>query len=193
MANVNLLPWREEYRREKRKEFVGVVVAVLLLGVFSVFVWDRLVNGRINWQNSRNDLLNREIAILDKKVEEISQLKLRRQQMIERMEVILALQSNRADIVKIYDQFVRATPDGVYFVEMVRAGNNVSLIGYAESNSRISVLMRQLAAVEMFKDPNLTKVEADEMLGEQGSRFELQVKIAERREEAGGEVATHGS
>lgn len=193
MANVNLLPWREEYRREKRKEFVGVVVAVLLLGVFSVFVWDRLINGRINWQNSRNDLLNREIAILDKKVEEISQLKLRRQQMIERMEVILALQSNRADIVKIYDQFVRATPDGVYFVEMVRAGNNVSLIGYAESNSRISVLMRQLAAVEMFKDPNLTKVEADEMLGEQGSRFELQVKIAERREEAGGEVATHGS
>lgn len=193
MANVNLLPWREEYRREKRKEFVGVVVAVLLLGVFSVFVWDRLINGRINWQNSRNDLLNREIAILDKKVEEISQLKLRRQQMIERMEVILALQSNRADIVKIYDQFVRATPDGVYFVEMVRAGNNVSLVGYAESNSRISVLMRQLAAVEMFKDPNLTKVEADEMLGEQGSRFELQVKIAERREEAGGEVATHGS
>ncbi len=192
MANVNLLPWREEYRREKRKEFVVVMVAVLLLGMFSVFVWDRLVNGRIDWQNSRNDLLNREIAILDKKVEEISQLKLRRQQMIERMEVILALQSNRADIVKIYDQFVRATPDGVYFTEMVRRAGNVSLIGYAESNSRISVLMRQLAAVEMFKDPNLTKVEADEMLGEQGSRFELQVKIAERREE-GREVAAHGS
>jgi len=192
MANVNLLPWREEYRREKRKEFVVVMVAVLLLGMFSVFVWDRLVNGRIDWQNSRNDLLNREIAILDKKVEEISQLKLRRQQMIERMEVILALQSNRADIVKIYDQFVRATPDGVYFTEMVRRAGNVSLIGYAESNSRISVLMRQLAAVELFKDPNLTKVEADEMLGEQGSRFELQVKIAERREE-GREVAAHGS
>jgi len=171
---------------------VVVMVAVLLLGMFSVFVWDRLVNGRIDWQNSRNDLLNREIAILDKKVEEISQLKLRRQQMIERMEVILALQSNRADIVKIYDQFVRATPDGVYFTEMVRRAGNVSLIGYAESNSRISVLMRQLAAVELFKDPNLTKVEADEMLGEQGSRFELQVKIAERREE-GREVAAHGS
>ena len=74
MANVNLLPWREEYRQEKRKEFAATVVVVVLLGLLSVFVWDRLVNGRIDWQNSRNDLLNREIAILDKKVEEISQL-----------------------------------------------------------------------------------------------------------------------
>lgn len=191
MANVNLLPWREELRQERRKEFAVVVVAVLLAGLLSVFVWDRLVNGRIDWQNSRNDLLKREIAILDKKVEEISQLKLRRQQMIDRMEVILALQSNRADIVKIYDQFVRATPDGVYFTQMVRKAANVSLVGYAESNSRISVLMRQLEAVDMFKDPNLTKVEADETLGEQGSRFELQVKIAQSQNTR--EVTAHGS
>lgn len=191
MANVNLLPWREELRQERRKEFAVVVVAVLLAGLLSVFVWDRLVNGRIDWQNSRNDLLKREIAILDKKVEEISQLKLRRQQMIDRMEVILALQSNRADIVKIYDQFVRATPDGVYFTQMVRKAANVSLVGYAESNSRISVLMRQLEAVDMFKDPNLTKVEADETLGEQGSRFELQVKIAQSQNAR--EVTAHGS
>ncbi|HAD09137.1 MAG TPA: pilus assembly protein PilN [Porticoccaceae bacterium] len=191
MANVNLLPWREEYRQEKRKEFAATVVVVLLLGLLSVFVWDRLVNGRIDWQNSRNDLLNREIAILDKKVEEISQLKLRRQQMIDRMEVILALQSNRADIVKIYDQFVRATPDGVYFTEMVRKAANVSLVGYAESISRVSVLMRELEAVDMFKDPVLTKVEADEMLGEQGSRFELQVKIAQSQNVR--EEVAHGS
>ena len=178
MANINLLPWRDEYRQEKRKEFFVAVVIVLIVGFLSVLVWDRWVNGRIEWQNSRNDLLKSQIAVLDEKVKEINELKLRRQQMIERMEVILALQGNRARIVEIYDQFVRATPSGVYFIQMTRKGDNISLVGYAESNSRISVLMRQLDATQAFKEPNLTKVLADDNLGEQGSKFELQVRVA---------------
>ena len=177
MANINLLPWRDEYRLEKRKDFIVAVVIVLVIGLLSVLVWDRWVNGRIEWQNSRNELLKNEIAVLDKKVKEINDLKLRRQQMIERMEVILALQGNRAGIVEIYDQFVRATPSGVYFIKMTRKADNISLVGYAESNSRISVLMRQLDSAKVFREPNLTKVLADDMLGEQGSKFELQVRV----------------
>ena len=177
MANINLLPWREEHRQEKRREFATVVAGVLIFGMLVVLMWDRWTNGRIDWQDSRNDLLTSEIALLEEKVKEIKELKLRRQQMIDRMEVILALQGNRADVVRIYDQFVRATPSGVYFIEMTRRAGNISLVGYAESNSRIAVLMRQLDAVQMFKEPNLTRVEADGMLGEQGSRFELQVRV----------------
>jgi type IV pilus assembly protein PilN len=177
MANINLLPWRDEYRQEKRKEFFVAIVIVVVIGLLGVLVWDRWVNGRIEWQNSRNDLLKSEIAVLDEKVKEINELKLRRQQMIERMEVILALQGNRAGIVEIYDQFVRATPSGVYFIQMTRKADNISLVGYAESNSRISVLMRQLDSAKVFKEPNLTKVAADDRLGEQGSKFELQVRI----------------
>jgi type IV pilus assembly protein PilN len=178
MPNINLLPWREERRQEKQKEFFALVGAVLLAGLIIVFGWDRWVNGRIDWQNSRNSLLQTEIATLDVKIKEINELKLRKQQMIERMEVILALQGNRPVIVRIYDEFVRATPKGVYFTEMKKQAENISLVGYAESNSRISTLMRQLDNAEMFKEPNLTKVEADDILGDQGSRFELQVKVA---------------
>lgn len=178
MPNINLLPWREERRQEKQKEFFTMVGAVLLVGLLIVFAWDRWVNGRIGWQSSRNDLLQNHIATLDVKIKEINELKLRKQQMIERMDVILALQGNRPVIVRIYDEFVRATPKGVYFTDMTKKGGNISLIGYAESNSRIATLMRQLDSTKMFTEPNLTKVEADDTLGDQGSRFELQVKVA---------------
>ncbi|RLA47810.1 MAG: pilus assembly protein PilN [Gammaproteobacteria bacterium] len=182
MANINLLPWREDHRQEKQKEFLIILAGVLVFGLLAVFAWDQWVNGRIDWQNSRNSFLQREITVLDEKVKEIKELKLRRQQMIERMEVILALQGNRPEVVKVFDEFVRAIPDGVYFVEMKRVANNISLLGYAESNSRISVLMRELDASKMFKDPNLTNVVADTKLGEQGSRFELHVKVVGRDE-----------
>ena len=157
----------------------------MFFGLIVVLGWDRWVNGRIDWQNSRNDLLQTEIAVLDVKIIEINELKLRKKQMIERMEVILALQGNRPDIVRIYDEFVRATPRGVYFTDMKKQAGNISLVGYAESNSRISTLMRQLDSAQMFKEPNLTKVEADDTLGDQGSRFELQVKVASQVGDAG--------
>lgn len=91
MANINLLPWREEHRREKRKEFAGTIVGVLVIGLVSVLAWDLWTNSRIDAQNSRNDFLKAGIAVLDEKVKEISELKIRRQQMLDRMEVILAL------------------------------------------------------------------------------------------------------
>ncbi|MBL4782446.1 MAG: PilN domain-containing protein [Porticoccaceae bacterium] len=177
MANVNLLPWREIQRQEKKQEFLIVLGMVAAVALLLSVVWGYWVNGQIDWQNGRNNLLQREIAVLDEKVKEIKELKLRRQQVLERMEVIKALQGNRPGVVKVFDEFVRAIPSGVFFVEVSRKGDNVALVGFAESNNRISTLMRQLDASERFKEPNLTKVEADDTLGEQGSRFELQVRL----------------
>ena len=177
MANVNLLPWREIQRQEKKKEFLIVLGMVLAVALFSAVAWGYWVNWKIDFQNDRNNFLTREIAVLDEKVKEINELKLRRQQVLERMEVIKALQGNRPGVVKVFDEFVRSVPSGVFFVEVKRVGDNVALVGFAESNNRISTLMRQLDASDRFKEPNLTKVEADDTLGEQGSRFELQVRL----------------
>ncbi|OUS12389.1 hypothetical protein A9Q89_05730 [Gammaproteobacteria bacterium 53_120_T64] len=177
MANVNLLPWREIQRQEKKQEFLIALGMVAAAALLLAVAWGYWVNSQIDWQNDRNDLLQREIAVLDEKVKEIKELKLRRQQVLERMEVIKALQGNRPGVVKVFDEFVRAIPSGVFFVEVNRKGDNVALVGFAESNNRISTLMRQLAASDRFKEPNLTKVEADDTLGEQGSRFELQVRL----------------
>lgn len=177
MAKINLLPWREAYRTEKKKEFLSLLVAVLIAAVLTVFGWDRVVNYQIETQNNRNQLLTSEIAKLDKQVAEIKELKKRRQGLLDRMQVIQELQGNRPEIVKIYDEFVRAVPDGVYFSKMTRKDNQISLVGYAESNNRVSSLMRKLDASYKFTEPNLTKVQANDALGEDGSQFEMRIKI----------------
>ncbi|MDF1831132.1 MAG: PilN domain-containing protein [Porticoccaceae bacterium] len=187
MTNVNLLPWREIERQEKKKEFLIVLGMVAAIALFLAVAWGYWVNGQIEWQTDRNNLLNSEIAMLDEKVKEIKELKLRRQQVLERMEVIKALQGNRPGIVKVFDEFVRSVPSGVFFIEAKRVGENVSLVGFAESNNRISSLMRQLDASERFKEPNLTKVDANDTLGDQGSRFELQVRLNMTLDEADAE------
>lgn len=177
MANINLLPWREDYRQEKKREFFSLLGMTVLLAIVISFGWDRAANSQLDSQHVRNQLLQTNIAALDKQVAEIRELKKRRQALLDRMQVIQDLQGNRPEIVKIYDEFVRAVPDGVYFIKMERKGQQVSLEGYAESNNRVSALMRKLDESEKFTDPNLTVVEADDTLGEQGSRFEMRVKL----------------
>ncbi|TNE92516.1 MAG: pilus assembly protein PilN [Gammaproteobacteria bacterium] len=177
MAKINLLPWREAYRAEKKKEFITLICVVLVAAVVVAFGWDRVVNAQIANQESRNQLLKSEIAKLDKQVAEIKELKKRRQDLLDRMLVIQELQGNRPEIVKLYDEFVRAVPDGVYFTKMTLQDKILSLEGYAESNNRVSSLMRRLDASYKFDEPNLTKVQADQMLGEDGSRFEMRVKV----------------
>ncbi|MDP1520356.1 PilN domain-containing protein [Porticoccus litoralis] len=177
MAKINLLPWREAYRAEKKKEFITLMCVMLIVGALVAFGWDRVVNAQISNQESRNQLLKSEIAKLDKQVAEIKELKKRRQDLLDRMQVIQELQGNRPEIVKLYDEFVRAIPDGVYFTKMTLKGSRISLVGYAESNNRVSALMRQLDASYKFSEPNLTKVQADQTLGEDGSRFEMRAKV----------------
>ncbi|MCK9564279.1 MAG: PilN domain-containing protein [Bacteroidales bacterium] len=177
MATINLLPWREEYRQQEKSKFLKIVALVLVFALLVVFMWDRVMSGRIDNQTSRNQLLQREIATLDKQVGEISELKRRKQDMLERMEVIQALQANRPDIVRIFDELVRATPEGVFLVELRRVEENISITGYAESNNRVSAFMRNLDASYKFREPNLTRVVANDTLGEQGNRFELRVQL----------------
>ncbi|TNE82934.1 MAG: pilus assembly protein PilN, partial [Deltaproteobacteria bacterium] len=107
-------------------------------------------------------------------------------------QVIQELQGNRPEIVKLYDEFVRAVPDGVYFTKMKLLDKQLSLEGYAESNNRVSSLMRRLDASYKFAEPNLTKVEADQMLGEDGSRFEMRVKVVLSSKEGEAPVKAEG-
>ena len=192
MAKINLLPWREAYRAEKKKEFVTLLGMVLIFAAVVAFGWDRVVNSQIDSQVSRNQLLKTEIAKLDKQVKEIDQLTKRRQNLLDRIKVIQEVQGNRPEIVKIYDEFVRAVPDGVYFTEMERKAESISLVGFAKSNSRVSVLMRRLDASYKFTEPNLTKVEANDVLGENGSQFEMQVKIVQPNTEQASDEASEG-
>ena len=179
VAKINLLPWREEYRHEKRIEFFKVAAGVVLLAALVVFGWDRFVNAKIDNQQARNDLLSQKIAELDVKVREIAELKKRRRELIDRMTVIQSLQTDRPEIVRIFDEWVDAVPDGVFLTKMTRSGNNISFDGYAESNNRVSSFMRNLEDSYKFRDPVLTQVVANDRLGEQGNSFNMRVQIAD--------------
>lgn len=177
MAHINLLPWREERRQELKKEFLIVLGLVFALGVGLVLLGDLMVNGRIEHQKARNQYLSTNIQELDKKVAQIQELKKRRQQLIERMRVIQELQGNRPIIVRVLDQLVRTVPDGVYYTNLSTEERTISITGVAESNNRVSSLMRRLDASDWLEEPNLDQVTAEPGYGDQATRFDLKVRV----------------
>lgn len=177
MAQINLLPWREERRQELKKEFLVTVALVALLGGGLVLLADRVVNGQIDHQRARNSHLQQNISELDKKVAEIRDLQKRRQQLIERMRVIQELQGNRPIIVRIMDQLVRTIPDGVFYSSLTSQAGNIFINGIAESNNRVSSLMRRLDSSDWLASPNLDKVSAAPTYGDQATTFNLTVKV----------------
>lgn len=183
MARINLLPWREQYREEKKKEFLTILGLVAAASAVVAFLWISFVNGQIDNQRSRNTLLQTELRKLEERVKEIEALREKRKAMIARMEVIQNLQGKRPAIVHVFDQFVQALPDGVYVTSLKRTGSRIALEGVAESNQRVSSFMRNLDKSEWFTGPNLTKVVSGGDLGEQSSRFTMTVKIIDPQEQ----------
>lgn len=184
MARINLLPWREERRAALQKQFLVILAGMAVFGALIVFLGDRYVSALIEHQNGRNNYLQQHIAELNRQVAEIRELEKRRAELLERMEIIQGLQGKRPVIVRIFDEAVRTMPDGAYFLDMTRSGENIKVSGKAESNNRVSSLMRKLDSSLWFKDPNLTSVKAAPDFGEQGSEFQLSFKITSPDAEA---------
>ena len=160
MARINLLPWREQLREERKKEFLTILVLIVVFAAALIFLGDRVLNGKIDHQNARNAFLQKEIALLDTRIKEIEELQARRTQLLDRMKVIQDLQGNRPIIVRVFDEMARTLPDGVFFSLVEMKASVVSIKGGAESNSRVSNLMRQMDASDWLTSPNLTAVRA---------------------------------
>lgn len=177
MARINLLPWREQLREERKQQFLVSMAGVLIIACGLVFLGDQYLSAAISDQNARNEFLKNEIAVLDARIKEISELKTRRQQLIERMKIIQDLQGNRSIIARVFDQLVRTLPDGVYFSSLKMTGNNIAIDGAAESNNRVSSLMRNLDGSEWLASPNLSEVKAVTSGGvDQANVFTLSVQ-----------------
>ncbi|CAE6948918.1 MULTISPECIES: PilN domain-containing protein [Pseudomonas] len=160
MARINLLPWREQLREERKQRFLVTLAGVFAVAAGAVFLGGQFLDSAIERQNARNDFVRKEIAVLDTRIKEISELKKRRQQLLERMKIIQDLQGNRPIIGRVFDQLVRTLPDGVYFTGVKMTGKNIAVVGAAESNNRISNLMRNMDASDWLTAPNLTEVKA---------------------------------
>lgn len=177
-TKINLLPWRAELREQRKQDFLKILAGCALAGLLVFAIWYMAIQGLIDYQQMRNQKLQSEISQLDKKVEEINALKKQRAEMIDRMKVIQSLQGTRPLIVHIFDEIVQKQPDGVYFTKIERKDNRIFITGTAESNNRVSSLMRDLNKSEWFENPLLTKVQANPALGEQGTDFDLAVDVS---------------
>lgn len=176
-TTINLLPWREERRKQQQQEFIVMLVVAAVVGGLLFWLWQGSVNQQITDQRARNSHIQAKSAELDEKIKEIKEIKARRDELIARMEVIQSLQGNRPSIVYVFDQLVKTLPDGVYYNEISRKGELFTIDGVAESNNRISRLMRNLDESEWFRDANLQNVTAVED-GSGASQFQLTVKQA---------------
>ena len=160
MANINLLPWREELRAERQRTFYSSLGLSAALAVLILVVADRVID-----------------MLVDARVAEIRDLRSQRQLLLERMRVIQELQGNRPIIVRVLDELVRTVPDGVYYKTLTASDSTVSIEGVAESNNRVSSLMRRLDSSDWLAEPSLDGVSAAEELGESAMRFSLSVQI----------------
>ena len=180
MARINLLPWREQLREERKKQFLSILALIVIVAGLLVFLGDRTINGKIDHQNARNEFLRKEIQLLDGRIKEIEQLQARRSQLLERMKIIQDLQGNRPIIVRVFDEMGRTLPDGVYFTSVDMKGSGIGIKGGAESNSRVSNLMRQMDASDWLASPNLTAVKAvTQGALDQANVFEMSVRQTE--------------
>jgi type IV pilus assembly protein PilN len=159
MPRINLLPWRAELRTERRNQFfMGLGGAVLAAGLV-VLLGNLVMGAIIDNQGARNQLLTDEIAALDKRIAEIVDLEAKKDGLLARMEIIEKLQRSRPEIVHVFDELVRTLPDGVSLTAVKQSETRIELKGTAESNTRVSALMRNIDKSSWLRDPDLEVVE----------------------------------
>lgn len=183
-TRLNLLPWREMRRREQDRQLLTMAIGTWLLMGVIVFYAHVHVTSLVETQSRRNEFLKQEISKLDEKIKEISELKKKRQALIARMNVIFRLQGDRTQIVHVFDEIVRKLPEGVYLTNMKQSGSSVALKGVAQSNARVSALMRNLSSSEWFTDPELEVINVKDKKGNRVSEFSLKVKLKQQQKAA---------
>jgi len=185
MANINLLPWREAQRRERNRTTMMICVGMWIVAGLVVLAGKMVMDGRIDHQESRNAYLNQEINALSKVIEEIEDLKDKRDALLARMEVIQTLQKNRSQIVHVFDDLVNKLPKGVYYDTINKDNNQFRIDGKAQSNGRVSALMRSLDASDWFANASLKVVDVVDQNGTSVSKFDVAVKEERKSGEQG--------
>jgi type IV pilus assembly protein PilN len=177
MIRVNLLPHREERRKAQRKQLGVLAGMVAVLGIAIAVLVHGVIAGYIAIQTDRNDFLKKENTKLDKEIEEIKKLKDEIAALLSRKQVIERLQAERSQSVNLLDQLVRQVPDGVYLKTLRQQGLRVALTGYAQSNARVSTLMRNFGSSPYLENPDLVEIRAATVNNKRISEFVMNVSI----------------
>lgn len=177
MIRVNLLPHREERRKAQRKQLGILAGMVAVLGIAIAVLVHGVIAGYIAIQTDRNDFMKKENTKLDKEIEEIKKLKDEIAALLSRKQIIERLQAERSQSVNLLDQLVRQVPDGVYLKSVKQTGLRVALSGYAQSNARVSTLMRNFGSSPYLENPDLVEIRSATVNNKRISEFSMNVNI----------------
>jgi type IV pilus assembly protein PilN len=187
MARINLLPWREEARRRRLRDFAiaagAAVATVILIGMGVRLQIQSMIDG----QTDRNQRLEQEIAQLNVRIREIDDLEAQKARLLARMNVIQQLQESRPEVVHLFDELVTAIPEGVFVTRVSQQNNRVEVEGRAQSNARVSAFMRNIQASNWIGQPQLLVIENKDQTGTGLSHFRLgftQQRVEESEQQA---------
>lgn len=184
MIRVNLLPHRAERRKARKIQFISFSAIALILGAVVVGFVHVAISGQISHQERRNQFLKDETALLDKQIAEIRKLREQTEALLSRKTVVENLQSTRSDVVHLLDQMLRILPDGVYLKSIKQTGNKINLVGFAQSNARISTLMRAIEDSPWLEAPALVEIHATTAAGIRASEFTLNFSLTRQAADA---------
>ena len=159
MANINLLPWREELRKEKTRQFTSMTGFSVLLTVAVFLLIHVTISSQISYQQKRNKILQDEISQLEVALKEIEGLEETKEKLLSRMDIIQSLQQKRPQIVHLFDEIVRTVPEGIYLTGIKQSGTGININGIAESNGRVSAYMRNIDNSDWMATPKLSVIE----------------------------------
>ncbi len=186
-TRINLLPWREELKKQRQTEFYVMLAVAAAIGLAVWFGGRWYLNAEIQHHQQRNNILQQEIRQLDRQISRIRDLERTREQLIARMDVIQDLQEGRPQIVHLFEQLVTTLPDGVFLESVRQQGNSITITGVGQSNARVSSYMERLDASDWLTDPNLDVIEVRDRDGVRVSNFTLQVRQSSPRAGDNGE------
>jgi len=187
MTRLNLLPWRDLRRKEQDRQLLSIAAGVWILMGLVIFYAHLHVAGLIENQQKRNEFLDKEIKKVDEEIKEIKELQAARAALLARMRVIQQLQLDRTQVVHLFDDLARKLPEGVYLTSLKQAGQTITLVGNAQSNARVSALMRNLDASDWYTKPDLDVINVKTKGNDRVSEFTLRVnqKIKLEKDGAG--------
>jgi type IV pilus assembly protein PilN len=186
VIRVNLLPWRAA-RRKAQRQHLGVLGGmVAVLGLLIVGAVHLTIAGYIAVQSDRNEFLKKENVRLDKEIEEIRKLKTEIAALLARKQIIERLQADRAQAVYLLQELVQQVPDGVYLKSIKQTGLKIGMVGYAQSNARVSTLMRNFAASPYLENPDLVEIKAVIVSNKRVSEFNMNVSLKQLKTEDAG-------
>lgn len=163
MSRINLLPWREERRKELQQQFITKLGIVAVLAALAWGAVHYYYVQLIDVENSRITLIEEHIAIVDKKIKEIKELEKEKERLLSRMRAIEQLQGNRPLIVRFFDELVESLPEGMTITSISQKGNGISVNGLAQSNARVSSFMRKLESSKWLANPNLKIIQESDV------------------------------